>query len=97
MIVVVWEDPNYTVSLETNKFGIVFIHLEVSKYSPSVKRRIEKTQEILWARLKTKGYSILLASCKPEELKKVKFFEMFGFENTGIKVEDGNIIFRMTL
>lgn len=97
MIVTVWEDPSFTISLETNKHGIVFAHCEVSKYSPSVKKKLQEAWSIVLKRLKNKEIPAVFVSCSPENKTRVKFFEMFGFENTGIIVEHGNIIFRILL
>ena len=57
-----------------------YIHCEVSNWSPSLFKKYLIVFEVVKNRLREEGYSKMYSGLMEEDVKTIKFNQMFGFE-----------------
>lgn len=73
---------DFRIECEFNRRGMLFIHNDVFRYTPSVHREIKKAFEKVKSDLRKSGVNRLFTLVKDE--KTIRYNEMFGFKRTGV-------------
>lgn len=74
--------PEFRIECEFNRRGMLFLHNDVYRYSPRIRRELERAFKSVCSSLRKAGVKKLFTLVKDE--KTIKYNEMFGFRPTGI-------------
>lgn len=72
----------FRIECEFNRRGMLFLHNDVYRYSPRIRRELERAFKSVCSSLRKAGVKKLFTLVKDE--KTIKYNEMFGFKPTGI-------------
>ncbi len=74
--------PDFKFECEFNKRGMLFIHNDVYRYTPSIHKEIKRVFERIKRDLRNAGVKRIFTLVKDE--KTIRYNELFGFVRTGI-------------
>lgn len=86
----IYKDDNWELFLETHPYYKLIIHCYVYNWSKKNYKQFLLVWEELLVQLKLRNYSSISAAIRAEDRKLMKFSEMFGFEDTGVRLSCPN-------
>jgi len=92
--VILSQDPDYEMSAEIVD-DLVFVHLDIFKWSPSTRRRCYKWFRGFLHNLEDRGVDSVYCAIKNGNTKLDKFAKLYGFEDL-FEVDNGKIAYRST-